>query len=74
MIAQATTILCKEIVTLLQSTNHVLETVNIDTTYSRKFLHITGKSWFLNIHRSIRTPSWNHFNFKTTLTSYFMPM
>ena len=55
--------------TLLKSIYHILEGSNSNTCYLTQLIHILSEVWLLDVHRLVRTPSWNHLDLETTLTS-----
>ena len=68
MVAQLTAILSEEVVTLLESIDHILECSEGNTSYLTQLVHIFSEVWLLDVHRLVRTPSRNHLDFETTLT------
>ena len=69
MVAQLAAVLCKEVVTLLQSIYHILECSEGNTSYLTQLVHILSEVWLLDVHRLVRTPSRNHLDFETALAS-----
>ena len=68
VVAQLTAVLSKEVVTLLQSINHILECNEVNTCYLTELVHIVSEIWLLDVHSLVRTPSRNHLDFETALT------
>ena len=67
VVAQLTAILGKEVVTLLESINHILECSEGNTSYLTELIHIFSKLRLLDVHSLVWTPSWNHLDLETAL-------
>ena len=69
VVRKLATILCEEVVTLLKSINHILESSDGNTSYFAKLIDIFSIVWLLDVHSLVRTPCRNHLNLETTLAS-----
>ena len=69
MVGELTSVLGKEVVTLLKCIHHILERFDIYVSHLSQLLNVIGKLGFLDIHSLVGTPCGNHFDLKTTLAS-----
>ena len=66
VIGQATSLCCEEIVTFAQSGNHIVKAGNVGVAYFCQFFYISAeicRNFYC--HSFVRTPSRQHFDFKS---------